>query len=66
MTELLEDPKLKGKVTVLNAMGDTLGIVMLANGDDPAKVTDARSTRAIKRIKKAVDSGQIRQFTGND
>ena len=25
-----------------------------------------RSTKALDRIKKAVDSGQIRQFTGND
>jgi spermidine/putrescine transport system substrate-binding protein len=63
---LLEDKKLKGKVTVLNEMADALCLVMLANGDDPAKVTDATFNRAIKRIKKAVDSGQIRQFTGND
>jgi spermidine/putrescine transport system substrate-binding protein len=63
---LLEDKKLKGKVTVLNEMADALSLVMLANGDDPAKVTDATFNRAIKRIKKAVDSGQIRQFTGND
>ena len=39
---------------------------MLANGDDPSKVTDASFDRAVKKIKKAVDSGQIRQFTGND
>ena len=39
---------------------------MLANGDDPSKVTDATFDKAIERIKKAVDSGQIRQFTGND
>ncbi len=36
---------------------------MLENGDDPAKVTDAVFNRAIDRIKKAVDSGQIRKFT---
>jgi spermidine/putrescine transport system substrate-binding protein len=64
--QLLEDKKLKGKVTLLNEMGDTLALVMLANGDDPAKVTDATFNRAISRIKKAVDSGQVRQFTGND
>jgi spermidine/putrescine transport system substrate-binding protein len=64
--QLLEDKKLKGKVTLLNEMGDTLSLVMLANGDDPAKVTDATFNRAIARIKKAVNSGQVRQFTGND
>jgi spermidine/putrescine transport system substrate-binding protein len=47
-------------------MADTLVLVMLANGDDPAKVTDATFDKAIKRIKAAVDSGQVRQFTGND
>ena len=40
---------------------------MLANGDDPTKV-DRRVVRHARstRIQKAVDSGQIRQFTGND
>jgi spermidine/putrescine transport system substrate-binding protein len=64
--KLLTDPKLKGKVTLLTEFGDTMGLVMLANGDDPAKVTKASFDKAAKTIKKAVDSGQIRQFTGND
>ena len=64
--ELLESPKLKGKITCLNSMGDALTLVMLANGDDPTKVTDKGFTAAFNRIKKAVDSKQIRQFTGND
>jgi spermidine/putrescine transport system substrate-binding protein len=66
MDKLLDDPKLKGKVTLLNEMADTLTLVMLANGDDPAHVTDATFNKAIKRIQGAVDSGQVRQFTGND
>jgi spermidine/putrescine transport system substrate-binding protein len=64
--DLLENPKLKGKVTLLSGVGDTMPLIMFANGDDPAKVTDASWDRAIKRVQKAVDSGQIRQFTGND
>ena len=40
VTDLLENPKLKGKVTSLNSMGDALTLVMLANGDDPSHVTD--------------------------
>ncbi len=64
--DLLTNPKLKGKITCLNSMGDALTIVMLANGDDPAKVTDKSFNAAFNRIKKAVDSKQIRQFTGND
>jgi spermidine/putrescine transport system substrate-binding protein len=64
--QLLEDPKYKGKVTLLTEMADTMSVVMLANGDDPTKVDDASFDRALKRIQKAVDSGQVRQFTGND
>jgi spermidine/putrescine transport system substrate-binding protein len=64
--ELLESSKLKGKITCLNSMGDALTLVMLSNGDDPAKVTDKSFNAAFNRIKKASDNGQIRQFTGND
>ena len=66
VTQLLEDPELKGKVGVWNSMGDTLGLVMLENGDDPAKVTDESFDRALAVIQKAQDSGQIRRFYGND
>jgi spermidine/putrescine transport system substrate-binding protein len=64
--QLFEDKKLKGRVGVWNSMGDTLGLVMLENGDDPSKVTDASFNRAIARVQKAVNSGQIRKFYGND
>ncbi|HYX77434.1 MAG TPA: spermidine/putrescine ABC transporter substrate-binding protein, partial [Gaiellaceae bacterium] len=64
--DLLENPKLKGKITVLNSMGDAMTIVMLSNGDDPTNVTDKSFNAAFNRIKKAVDNKQIRQFTGND
>jgi len=63
--QLLEDPKLKGKVTLLTEMAD-LGLIIQANGDDPEKIDDATFDRAIQRVQKAVDNDQIRQFTGND
>jgi spermidine/putrescine transport system substrate-binding protein len=66
MQQLLEDPKLKGKVTLLTEMADSLSPVMLENGDDPSKVTDESFKKAYDRIKAALDSGQIRRFTGND
>jgi spermidine/putrescine transport system substrate-binding protein len=64
--QLLEDRSLKGKVTMLTEMADSMGVVMLANGDDPAKVDDASFDRAYKRIETAIKNDQIRQFTGND
>jgi spermidine/putrescine transport system substrate-binding protein len=66
VTDLLENPKLKGKITCLNSMGDALTIVMLSNGDDPTNVTDKAFNDAFNRIKKAADNKQIRAFTGND
>jgi spermidine/putrescine transport system substrate-binding protein len=64
--QLLEDPKLQGKVTLLTEMADSMSLVMLANGDDPSKVTDDTFQKGLDRIQRAVRSGQIRQFTGND
>jgi spermidine/putrescine transport system substrate-binding protein len=66
VTQLLEDSSLKGKVTMLSEMGDSVGIVMADLGDDPAAVTDESFDRAIVKVQAAVDSGQIRRFTGND
>jgi spermidine/putrescine transport system substrate-binding protein len=64
--ELLTSPKLKGKITLLTERADTLGLVMAANGDNPAHVTDATFKKAVDTVKAAVKSGQVRQFTGND
>jgi len=64
--QLLEDPALKGKVSMLTEMADSVGLVMLANGDDPASVTDETFQAAINRVQAAVDSEQIVRFTGND
>ena len=51
---------------MLTEMADSVGLVMLDNGDDPSVVTDATFNTAIDRVQKAVDDGQIRRFTGND
>jgi spermidine/putrescine transport system substrate-binding protein len=64
--QLLEDPKLKGKVSMLLEMADSVGLVMLANGDDPGTVTDESFQAAVDRVQAAVDSGQIVRFTGNE
>jgi spermidine/putrescine transport system substrate-binding protein len=66
ITQMLTDKRLHGKVTFLSELSDAIGLTMLANGDNPEKVTDASFTKALKRVEKASKSGQIRQFTGND
>jgi spermidine/putrescine transport system substrate-binding protein len=64
--QLLTDSNLKGKVTCLTEMPDTMGLIMQSNGDDPTKVDPAAFDKAIGTLQDAVDSGQIRRFTGND
>jgi len=62
----LFDPKYKGKVTLLSEMRDTVPLVMAADGIDPTEATTDDWMNAIDKIGKAVQSGQIRRFTGND
>ena len=62
----LFDPKLRGKVGFLTEMRDTIGLLMLADGQDPAKPTFAAAQGAFNRLEQAKTSGQIRAFTGND
>ena len=66
ISQFFSDPKLKGKVTMLGEMGDSLGLVLLDNGDDPSNVTDEAFDRAIASVQAAVDSGQILKFTSQD
>ena len=51
---------------MLTEMRDTVPLVMKADGVDPADATTDDWLAAIDKIKEAVDSGQIRRFTGND
>jgi spermidine/putrescine transport system substrate-binding protein len=64
--ELLTRPDLKGKVTLLSEMHDTMLFMLLIDGADPDDFTDDEFAAATERLKKAVDSGQIRAFTGNE
>jgi spermidine/putrescine transport system substrate-binding protein len=64
--ELLTRPDLKGKVSLLSEMHDTMLFLLLLEGADPAKFTADQFGSAIERLKKANDAGQIRAFTGNE
>lgn len=62
----LFDPKYKGKVTVLTELRDTIPLMLKADGIDPSKATKQQWLDAIDKLRGAVDSGQLRRFTGND
>ena len=64
--QLLTDPALKGKVTLLTEMRDTVGLVMMAMGKKLDSFVTADFDAAVAELRKAKDAGQIKGFTGND
>jgi spermidine/putrescine transport system substrate-binding protein len=66
ISQLLDDPRLKGKVAMLSEMRDTMGMTLLDMGQEPENVSANDFDAAVARIQKAVDRRQIRRFTGND
>ena len=66
MEELLTRADLKGKVSLLSEMNDTMLFMLRITGADPEKFTDEEFGVALDKLQEYVDSGQIRRFTGND
>ncbi|MEP6599735.1 MAG: extracellular solute-binding protein [Actinomycetota bacterium] len=64
--QLLTDPALKGRVTLLTDMQDTVGLTMLDMGIDPTSFTAADFDKVIARLTAVKASGQLKGFTGND
>jgi spermidine/putrescine transport system substrate-binding protein len=62
----LFDPALRGKITVLSEMRDTMGCIMAWQGNDPSNFTDDQFQQAIAALAEQIDNGQIRQVAGND
>jgi spermidine/putrescine transport system substrate-binding protein len=65
-TELLTRSDLKGRITLLTEMRDTMGFMLRTVGADPEKFTDTQWHNAIDSLHKAVSDGQVRSFNGND
>jgi len=64
--ELLTRSDLKGKVSLLSEMNDTMIFMLLLEGADPEDSTDDEFGAACDRLQKSVAAGQIRAFTGNE
>lgn len=60
------DPRLAGRVSVLSETMDTMGLMLAWAGFDPSSFTDEQFGVALDLLREQVDSGQIRQVTGND
>lgn len=64
--QLLNDPSLKGKVTMLTEMRDTVGVVLIEQGKNLATVTAEEFAAALDVVRAAKEAGQIKGFTGNE
>lgn len=64
--QLLHDTSLKGKVTLLTEMRDTVGAVLIEQGVSLANVTSEQFSAALQVIQDAKDAGQLKGFTGNE
>ena len=62
----LFDPEFSGRVGFFTEMRDSLGLVMLAQGNDPRNPTEDTINEALDQIEAATNDGHIRRFTGND
>jgi spermidine/putrescine transport system substrate-binding protein len=62
----LFDPQYKGNVDFLSEVIETVPLVMACEGTDPETASEADWMKAIDKIQGAVESGQVRRFTGND
>ena len=66
MKELITRSDLKGRISLLQEMRDTMGFMLLVTGSDPTDFDDGDWGNAIDKLQEIVDNGQVRRFTGND
>ena len=64
--ELLTRSDLKGKITLLSEMRDTMAFMVKVTGGNPDDFTDDEWGNAIDKLRVAVKAGQVRAFTGNE
>ena len=59
-------PANKGKIVVLSELRDTIGIILLAQGADPATVTEDQYMNALDFLEGKISDGWIRGVKGNE
>ncbi|HEY6780245.1 MAG TPA: spermidine/putrescine ABC transporter substrate-binding protein [Thermoleophilaceae bacterium] len=59
-------PRFRGKVVLQSEMRDTVGLMMLAAGDDPERDGLDSALAAVERVERAVHDGHVRGFSGLD
>jgi spermidine/putrescine transport system substrate-binding protein len=64
--ELITRSDLKGRITLLQEMRDTMGFMLKVVGANPSKFTQDQWENAMDRLRETVAAGQVRAFTGNE
>jgi spermidine/putrescine transport system substrate-binding protein len=64
--ELLTRKDLKGRISLLTEMRDTMAFLLLIDGADPEDFTPDQWDTAVDMLRKARSDGQVRSFTGNE
>jgi spermidine/putrescine transport system substrate-binding protein len=62
----LFDPRWRGRIGLFREYADTLGLVMLMLGQNPAEATFEGAAEAFATVEAAAADGQVRRFHGND
>jgi spermidine/putrescine transport system substrate-binding protein len=65
-SELLTRPDLKGKITLLSEMRDTMAFMIKIEGGEPDDFSRDDWDNAIDNLRGVVRAGQVRAFTGNE
>jgi spermidine/putrescine transport system substrate-binding protein len=66
VSDLFNNPDLRGRVGVLSEMRDTIGVIMLEQGVDiSSDFSEADFMKAIDVFRENVENGQIRNIKGN-
>lgn len=64
--ELVTRSDLRGRISLLTELRDTMGFFLLMEGADPAKFTQTQWDNAMDTLRKVRAKGQVRAFTGNE
>ena len=64
--ELLTREDLKGRISLLTEMRDTMGFMLKVTGSDPDEFTEDEWHNALDKLESVVSAGQVRAFTGNE
>lgn len=57
-------PSLRGRIGMVTEMRETVGLLMLTQGADPARATETTADRALDRLEQLKADGQVARFTG--